>query len=897
MLRYLTIYFTICILILLVWQTSSAQNQGRVDSLLRVLDTQIADTAKFYTYHRLADAYWRTERKDSMQMYWQKAESLVERIDFDKGRAVLLRQKGLYFNTLGNFDSARVLYQQSMNIYQSLGDSLSVSLLYNDLAGAYFFLGNYDKAIASLLNFMNVQQQLGNKEQIAKALNNMALIYKESENYEKALETNLQSLAIKKELNNQLSVAASLINIGNIYKLLGQQDKALASFEEGLQITREEAPNSRIMGQMLVGIAELILDKKEVTKAQIQDAEIYFKQIEDIAKSSQDQRLFFYTQRGMAKCELIKGNYSKASMLFDKAIDLANAMGLRKEIKDIILQKARLYEITNQLPEANKMLNRYIALNDSLYKEQNLKEINRLQAVYESESKEQLIAIYEQRSKAQQAELESQLLGQYLLIGGSASLLIILILLIRRGRERRKQEQRILIKNEEINKQKEEISKQNKAVNLAYEKLSVLNEIGQNITSSINLEELITRIYANIDAIMPAKGFGIGIYSERTGRLEFPGFIENGKELPFHSEAVNDEQYLSAISFRENREIIINNVEEEYYKYTGKHISNIVGELPKSLIYIPLRNDNKVIGVMTVQSFKQNAYSAEHIGLLRSLASYISIAVANANAYKIIEDKNTSITDSIRYARTIQQAMLPQKEKIARHFEEHFILYKPRDLVSGDFYWFHALPNTEDIILLNADCTGHGIPGAFMSMIGNMLLQDIVVKRKVIEPHLILAEMHQSIKVLLKQKEKGNLDGMDIGICHIKKQVHSSDIEIDFAGAKRPLYYYTQTEGLKEIKGDSKSIGGGRTRNETYTFQIQKLKLKKGDSIYLTTDGFVDQNAPDKMRIGSAAFKKFLAQHAQKKMAEQKQLLEQWFYEHSQGIEQRDDISIVGVRL
>jgi ligand-binding sensor domain-containing protein len=205
---------------------------------------------------------------------------------------------------------------------------------------------------------------------------------------------------------------------------------------------------------------------------------------------------------------------------------------------------------------------------------------------------------------------------------------------------------------------------------------------------------------------------------------------------------------------------------------------------------------------------------------------------------EIIEEKNRNIMSSIRYARKIQQAMLQIKEKMEKELKDYFLVYEPRDIVSGDFYWFDI---TEDHYLLAlADCTGHGVPGALLSMIGYMMLNEIVKVRHILDPAKILARLHQGFRYILKQEieETDTYDGMDIGLCRV--DLHTG--KVTYAGARRPLIYVKNSE-LIEIKGDRKSIGG-RQKEKKHSFTNQEIdildKNQDGIMIYLTTDGFAD---------------------------------------------------------
>ena len=298
--------------------------------------------------------------------------------------------------------------------------------------------------------------------------------------------------------------------------------------------------------------------------------------------------------------------------------------------------------------------------------------------------------------------------------------------------------------------------------------------------------------------------------------------------------------------------------------------------------------------MITVQSFKQNAYSDLQLTIIQTLASYIAVAVDNAKAYEVIKANNADITDSIRYAETIQQAILPSKEKMNEALHEYFVLYKPKDIVSGDFYWFNHIE--DKIFIAVTDCTGHGVPGAFMSIVGINLLNEIINVEKVHNPAKVLTLLNQYVTLSLRQHEVNNIDGMDIAL--IVLETHEDfTTTITFAGAKRPMYYFTNGE-LHRVEGVRKTIGGGkRISRKEREFVSKEITLQSDSSIYLLSDGYVDQNDINRQRFGSWKLKKLLSEIAPLPMHKQEEILNHYLLEHMRGTPQRDDITILGLRV
>ncbi|WP_448518610.1 PP2C family protein-serine/threonine phosphatase [Rhodoflexus sp.] len=269
------------------------------------------------------------------------------------------------------------------------------------------------------------------------------------------------------------------------------------------------------------------------------------------------------------------------------------------------------------------------------------------------------------------------------------------------------------------------------------------------------------------------------------------------------------------------------------------------------------------------------------------LAQRDFITVQNSD----LENKNRMITDSIRYAQRIQQAILPLNDALAGLIPEHFVLYQPRDIVSGDFYWLQE--KNGYLFIAAADCTGHGVPGAFMSMIGNNLLEQTVVERNILSPDAILAEIRLSLQKVLKQRETSNRDGMDISIIRIDKQKK----ELIYAGAKSPILFI-QNGSLNYIKGDLISIGGDEAAKSVFTNHY--FSFEQPMTCYLFSDGYQDQfGGPDNKRFGIRRLRELFAEIHNLPMSTQRQImtetLESWKEQTMQ--KQIDDIMVIGMRL
>ena len=257
---------------------------------------------------------------------------------------------------------------------------------------------------------------------------------------------------------------------------------------------------------------------------------------------------------------------------------------------------------------------------------------------------------------------------------------------------------------------------------------------------------------------------------------------------------------------------------------------------------------------------------------------------------KEIEDKNVLITDSIKYAKHIQNAVLPSQEIISEEFKNAFIYFKPRDIVSGDFYWYHKKNNSHYIAV--ADCTGHGVPGAFMSMIGNTLLNQIIRESDIEKPSEILGRLNIELKKAFVSSETQD-DGMDITVCRINR--NDNTFEISMANHIALIVCDNKVE---EIEGDIFSIGGPFAKPEELQFANYKRDIKPNMSLYMFSDGYSDQfGGPEDKKLMISKLKELVLENVQKDIGEQKNIIKEYFVKWKGDSKQIDDVLIIGIKF
>jgi transcriptional regulator with GAF, ATPase, and Fis domain len=453
------------------------------------------------------------------------------------------------------------------------------------------------------------------------------------------------------------------------------------------------------------------------------------------------------------------------------------------------------------------------------------------------------------------------------------------------------------------------VEERTEEITKAYENTRLLGQISKDISSSLSIETIIEKVYRNVNTLMDAASFGIGIFQPETRALVFPGFIEKGDKLDNVIMHIDDDR-IASWCFKNQREVVINNHFEDYKKYVKTILQPVAGKTSASIIYLPLFSKENIIGVITVQSYELNAYSDYQVNMLRQLSHNVAIAIENASLYEsledkvrertaevvkqkeVIEEKNKHITDSIVYAKRIQRAILPPEDVFKAHLRNSFVLYKPKDIVSGDFYWLEKKGNK--ILFAVVDCTGHGVPGAFMSIIGYNGLNQIVNEYHITQPAEILNRLNKIITGTLRQQahESKIRDGMDISVCSIDLDQN----KLEYAGANNPIFILRNQEVI-EVRADKKPIGNF-VGEEEFSFTNKELDLFPNDRLYLFSDGYADQfGGPHGKKLKYNTFRQLLIDHHHRPMDEQKVILDRMFEAWRGDLEQIDDVCVIGVAV
>jgi len=336
----------------------------------------------------------------------------------------------------------------------------------------------------------------------------------------------------------------------------------------------------------------------------------------------------------------------------------------------------------------------------------------------------------------------------------------------------------------------------------------------------------------------------------------------------------------------------------------------------KSILDASIRHGAKPVGIISFEvRSSSRTWTVDEQGFASSLADTVALVLEQRERLKAdklkeaysrleeinqevlrqkmeIEEKSEGLTESIRYAKRIQQNILPNKDQMNTYFDNYFLIFRPRDIVGGDFYWFAQHENKKVVVI--ADGTGHGVPGAFLTLIGHILLNQIVNEKHILRPADILYNLHIGVRQTLRQdaEESMSRDGMDVALCTFNAET----LECEYSGANLPLNYYQDWE-VHQVKADKQSIGGEQMEEER-TFTHHSIQLRPGDGIYLYTDGFVDQiGGPDGKRFSTRRFRDLILRTQHESLATQRALLNMEWKEWKDESEQLDDVTVFGLRV
>ncbi|EAY30168.1 tetratricopeptide repeat protein [Microscilla marina] len=750
--------------------------------------------------------------------------------------------------------------ERALRYYQNAYQTNPSTHLSNKIGYVHLQLKNYRQALSYYHKSLDAYRASNDLPRQISILTRIIDIYKTQKKYAKALEHSLRIKELQKTANNPTGVAEAANSIGYFYKFTRQLRKSLQSFDEALAYYRKQNDLENVCTILSnQGIIYQILGNNDQSLATFAKAVKIREKQNNQAKTAELYNYISAVFLAMNNLEDARYYTTKAVKLGEQANNLQSLV-ISYDVLSFIYQKK------GNNGRALKYFKLYAAIKDKQMQQERIRQnaLRKRQAEIDStENKLRLLLVdkevqelalkkvmLEKDKKAKENQLlrrDRELLQQSKALQKAK--------LQKEELERQKAEQSLLLTQQQLNKEKQA------------QKIALLQQQDKLQKLAIKQKEL------------------------------------KEKEIQKENELLNKNKALQELKLQNEKHKLQSEqnkrkAQEQLYIGIGILLSVVI--LLVLAGFIMSRRANKKLAKQNDQIESQNKLlqirkeeiATQNEELMQNHEEILSQRDFIANSNKTLSSQNDKIMASIRYAQTIQQAILPFEEKMGQMFAGHFVIFQPKDVVSGDFYWVSQ--HRQHLFVAVVDCTGHGVPGAFMSMIGFSLLNDIVNKNQCIEPAQILKRIHTGVEKTLKQKQSDNSDGMDICFCRIDYQ-EGEEVLVTFAGAKRPLIYSHKGQ-MELIKGDRTGIGGWQ-HNKARIFNNQQLHMQRGDKLYLSSDGYADTPNPQRKSFSFIGMYELIKKHQDKPLKEQQRILEQALVDHQQDAEQRDDVTLMGIKL
>ena len=779
-----------------------------------------------------------------------------------------LENLGNLYQKTSNYDASIEYYKHALETKKT---DAGVSKLLDNIGVSYGEIGKFDSALYYHTQSLKICETTGDRKGAALSINYMGNVNVRSGNFDAALLYYKKSLKIREENNYTEDVASSLENIGDVYKKLNQYDKVLDYLNRALVIRTKIADKSKIaycfnsFGNfyMQVKLFEKALDY--YTKALTLRIGIGDKK--DIAAT--------YNNIGTLHREL--QNYSKALEYYQKALDLRKQTGNKEAVAASFNSIGSLYWLKKDYKNAIDNYKLALKIRQELdEKVQIAATLKNLGIIYKDMDDYPTSLEYYQQS------IELSIAVNDLI--GVASVQNLKGNLYKKSKDFQKAIE-FYTNAHDIYKQINQRKEMALVANNLGDLFSLNNEPVKAInfyTEGYNLSLLIKNKDAAKDAALGLSNCykAKGNFSKGLEYITIYSALKDSIQNDMNKKRIAEMEFETEIKIKDN-EII----KQEYkLKGTEAELGRQRAFICGIIIVIIL------IAIFTVLVLIQFSEKKKAYILLAEKSSQLE------DANNTLAIKNEQITDSITYAKQIQEAILPPSELIAQHFPKHFIMYRPKEIVSGDFYWFSVQDNY--LFIAAVDCTGHGVPGAFMSMIGNTLLNEIVTIQKTFDTAEILQKLDNGVMNALKQKsvsDKRQEDGMDITLCRIDKNAGMAEVALS-----NHRLVIINNGGLRCIEGDSFSIGGmykiKQRKQASYT--SHSFAIEKGMKLYMHSDGIIDQfGGTNKERFKTPNFHKLLLETEHTDIHEQYLTINQRFDEWKGSLKQLDDVLVIGIEI
>jgi len=851
----------------------NAQDVSTVDSLENVLKNAQDKIVKSTVLQELSIEYFNNSP--------QKA---LKTAHLSKSYAIASADKNTISNSFFNiaviqyktdeYDSAMYYYKKADKY---CNENVLRSKIYDNIGDLYRDLSLYDSSLIVLNKSLHLKETLGDRSSVANSYNSIGNVYLRMLKYDEALSNYKLSLEIRKAENDEEAIAALLNNIGTVYKKLGQYDNALSTLKEALEIQEKSGDKKRI-AYTLHNIGNFYFQLKTYDKAQ----EYYSKGLE-LRMAIGDKNDIAASRFNMATVHRDLGNFDEALKYYSMSLELRQEVGNKKAVALTLTAIAGLYNNQKKHMQAIHFYKQALQMQQEIGSRQHIAStFEKLGVAYKDTS--MFNAATENYLKAQKiySTLDNKV-GQARIENYIGNIL----------REQHKYSEALNHYNSANETYSLIENKQGKAYTIF--NIAELYNNKLEIDSAIVYYKEAQNIAENIDEKLLVKKCSFALYTLYKQLSD----LENSLFYFEKYNAVKDSllqdrniQRIAEIEFEANIELLEQRNENQALKLREEEAKRLQVRL---YLIIAIIVAILILG-FSITLYKQFSQKKRAFDLLTQSRKELETAYHELEEiHELLREKNEKLTDSISYAKRIQKTILPSDELISESFPKHFVYYRPKEIVSGDFYWFAENGNYKYIAAI--DCTGHGIPGAFMSMVGNTLLNEIVNEFGIYEPADILNKLDAEVIKTLKQNKEDSKqeDGMELSLL----RYNTLDNTLVFAGAGHKLVICNNGE-IESISTSQFSIGGMHSIkvDKNIRFNQVEVDLKKGMRLFMYSDGYIDQFGGEKdTKFGSPRFFKLLGETHNIDIAEQHTAISRTFDEWKGEGQQIDDVVVIGIEF
>ena len=840
--------------------SENQENQYKVDQLLESADQYIQSLE---TGKALAQA--------------QEALSISRRNSYLEGKAQSLRTLASIYRTDGNKTEALKYYLWTIKVYEDINRPQDIIQVYKEVGHLYLEMRAYRKAIEyftlylkgtekqmvqtstrlTIINsiayahlqlqeyieakrtyeqLLQEYQAINSQEDLIRVYQTLSYICKEKEQYQDAITYQKRLLSLYQQKEDFVHLTNAYNSIGFLYKRTGDLKVSLEYFNKGIELSRRAGAQldneSEVALFINIGIAYTNLSFFSRAK------EYYLRALR-IREEEEDPVSKAHLHNHLASNYYISGKNAQALKAVMTAIDIAITYDAKEVLSTSYKILSLIYGADNNLTKSQLYASKHEEVSRSL-EEKEVTEfeemLNRQFAIEEKEGKLKALLLEQEQQALSKERRENELIlreKELAILKRDQELQS--ITLQTQQLEREKAEQALALTRQQLqvekrNRELKELERQKQVQDLRLKQQDLEKEQQEKAIALLEADKKLKEQKLREEAAIRKYGYGIiGLFLLIIGVILFSFFQKK----------------------RDNRKL-----QDQQKEIQDKNEQLLLGE-------------------------KELRHNMEALQMTQEVL---------AEQKQQLELEHRKTQESIQYAKRIQFSILPSDAQRKTIIPNSFILYRPKDIVSGDFYWISKSDNK--VITSVVDCTGHGVPGALVSLIGNNILNEAINEHQLTSPAEILQYMDKKVQIKLKQEEGTNRDGMDLGLCTLEA-LDDGFCKVTYSGAKHTLFVMTKGE-LTLLKGDRKSIGGMK---KGFVFSQQEVILQQGDTVYLTTDGFIDQANAQRERFGSKRLRTLISEVHHLSMSEQKQRFIAALEKHQQDTEQRDDINLIGIRL